>query len=223
MIKAIVFDAYGTLISTGDGSVQAAKRILERNGSELSPKAFYADWKKYHRKHLDELSDFKTEADIFRMDLRALYEKYHLNRDAHEDVEIMLDTLGRRNLFPETREVIEALKKEFTVCIGSTTDTAPLLADLKRGGLEVDHVFTSEMLRAYKPRRVFYEKILAALALEADEVLFVGDSLLDDVRGPKEAGMKTCWVNRKSQMADRVSPDLTVEDLTGIKAGIRNL
>ncbi len=223
MIKAIVFDVYGTLVSTGNGSVQAAKRILALNGSAISPTEFYADWKTYHRKHTDELSDFQTEETIFHSDLRALYAQYHLTRDADQDVQIMLNTLGNRSLFPETQEAIDALKKDFIVCIGSTTDTAPLLADLNRGGLSVDHIFTSEMLRVYKPQRRFYEQIADALALPAEEVLFVGDSLLDDVWGPKAIGMKTCWVNRKNQTADRAAPDLIVDDLTGIKAGIASL
>ncbi len=222
MIKAIVFDAYGTLVSTGDGSIRAAAKILERNGAHISPKAFYADWKKYHRKHLDELSDFQTEEAVFHMDLRALYGQYHLKRDADEDVAIMLDTLGRLQLFPETLAAVEELKREYLVCIGSTTDTGPLLADLERGGLTVHHIFTSEMLRVYKPQPEFYRQIVRALGLKPEEILFVGDSLLDDIWGPKEIGMKTCWVDRKKQTADWVRPDLTVDDLTGIKAGLES-
>ncbi len=216
MIKAIVFDAYGTLISTGDGSIQAAKKILELNGTNVSPTDFYAEWKKYHRKHIDELSGFKTEETIFHMDLRELYEKYNLTRDADKDVEIMLNTLGKRRLFSETLDTIETLKREYVVCIGSTTDTVPLLMDLKSGNLSVDHVFTSEILQAYKPQRMFYEKIVERLALIPDEILFVGDSLLDDIWGPKQIGMKTCWVNRKKQTADWVKPDLEVDNLADV-------
>ena len=105
-----------------------------------------------------------------------------------------------------------------TVCIGSTTDTEPLMRDLTRNGITVDHVFTSEDLQAYKPRKAFYEKILAALDLRPEEVLFVGDSLTDDVYGPRQAGMQTCWVNRKGQpMPERV-PDFVVTDLNGVPA-----
>lgn len=216
MIKAVVFDVYGTLISTGTGSVDAAQKILDRHGADISPKAFYADWKKYHRKHMDGLSCFVPEETIFLWDLEKLYEQYGLPGNAAEDVQIMLDTLGNRIAFQESKAVVEQLKRSVTVCIGSTTDTEPLMRDLARSGIAVDHIFTSEYLQAYKPQKAFYEKILAALSLQPEEVLFVGDSLTDDVYGPRQAGMKTCWVNRKQETAPVPPPDYEVSDLTGL-------
>ena len=216
MIKAVVFDAYGTLISTGTGSIEAAQKILDLHGSSISAKAFYADWKQYHREHMDHLTQFVTEETIFRRDLEKLYVQYDLPGKAAEDVGIMLNTLGNRMAFPESKEVVERLKRSVTVCIGSTTDTEPLMRDLARSGVTVDRVFTSEDLRVYKPHPVFYEKILAALSLQPEEVLFVGDSLTDDVYGPRQAGLKTCWVNRKGQPAPVPPPDYEVADLRGV-------
>ena len=218
MIKAVVFDVYGTLISTGTGSVDAARKILDLHGSAIPAKDFYADWKKYHRAHMDGLTHFVTEETIFRWDLERLYEQYGLPGNAAEDVHLMLDTLGNRTAFPESREVVERLRRSVTVCIGSTTDTEPLMRDLERAGIAVDHIFTSEGLQVYKPQKAFYETILAALSLPPEAVLFVGDSLTDDVFGPARAGMKTCWVNRKGQPAPTPPPDYTVEDLTGVPA-----
>lgn len=218
MIKAVVFDAYGTLISTGTGSVEAAQKILDLHGSSISAKAFYADWKQYHREHMDHLTQFVTEETIFRWDLEKLYVQYDLPGKADEDVGIMLNTLGNRMAFPESKEVVERLKRSVTVCIGSTTDTEPLMRDLARSGVTVDRVFTSEGLRVYKPQKAFYEKILAVLSLHPEEVLFVGDSLTDDVYGPRQVGMKTCWVNRKGQPSPVPPPDYTVPDLNGVLA-----
>lgn len=200
-IRAIVFDVYGTLISTGTGSVEAAREILVRNGrEESSPQDFYRRWKELHREHIDQLGgsgDFLPEADIFQADLEKLYQEYGMCRSAKEDVEIMLKTLGKRQAFPETGEVLRRLARRFAIAIGSTTDTAPLLADLERNSLRVSQVFTSEGLRCYKPQLQFYQAILEELGVPGRQVLFVGDSLIDDVAGPKKAGMKTCWVNRK--------------------------
>lgn len=223
MIKAVVFDVYGTLISTGTGSVDAAQKILDRHGADISAKVFYAHWKQYHRKHMDGLSRFVPEETIFRWDLEKLYEQYGLPGNAAEDVHIMLDTLGNRMAFPESKGVVEQLKRRVTVCIGSTTDTQPLMRDLTRSGIVVDQIFTSQDLQVYKPQKAFYEKILAALSLQPEEVLFVGDSLTDDVHGPRQAGMKTCWVNRKGQPAPVPPPDFQVSDLTGVpELAVRN-
>ena len=223
MVKAVVFDAYGTLISTGTGSLDAAQRILDLYGSAIVAKTFYADWKKYHRQHIDCLTQFVPEETIFLWDLEKLYGQYGLSGNAAEDVRIMLDTLGNRIAFPESKEVVEQLKRAYTVCIGSTTDTEPLMRDLNRSGIVADHFFTSEGLQVYKPQKAFYEKILAALSLQPEEVLFVGDSLTDDIFGPKQVGMKTCWVNRKGQEMPTPPPDYVVTDLTELLAILEDL
>lgn len=223
MVKAVVFDAYGTLISTGTGSLDAAQRILDLHGSAITAKAFYADWKKYHRQHIDSLTQFVPEETIFLWDLEKLYGQYGLSGNATKDVRIMLDTLGNRTAFPESRGIVERLKHAYTVCIGSTTDTEPLMRDLNRSGIVVDHIFTSEGLQVYKPQKAFYERILTELSLLPQEVLFVGDSLTDDISGPKRVGMKTCWVNRKGQAAPVPPPDYEVSDLTGLPAILEDL
>ena len=216
-IKAIVFDAYGTLISTGTGSLDAARAILARGGRpDIPPEAFYARWKALHRAHIDGLTGFVKEEEVFRRDLARLYQEYGLPGSADEDVSIMLDTLGKRRAFPEAKAVLEALAGRFQLGIGSTTDTAPLLKDLKRGGLEISRVYTSESLEAYKPRPEFYRRILADWGLAAGEALFVGDSLTDDVAGPQAVGMKACWVNRRGQPKEGAAPDYEVADLTGL-------
>ena len=223
MIKAVVFDAYGTLISTGTGSLDAAQKILDLHGSVITAKAFYADWKKYHRQHMDSLTQFVPEETIFLWDMERLYTQYGLAGNAAKDVRIMLDTLGNRTAFPESRGVVERLKRAYTVCIGSTTDTEPLMRDLNRSGIVVDRVFTSEGLQVYKPQKAFYERILTELSLLPQEVLFVGDSLTDDISGPKQVGMKTCWVNRKGQEMPVPPPDYAVTDLNGLPAILEDL
>ena len=163
------------------------------------------------------------EEEIFRWDLCRLYKEYGLEGDPFLDVRVMLDTLGRRSAFPETREVVERLSQEYLVAIGSTTDTEPLLRDLKKNGLEMNHVFTSESLRVYKPQEAFYQKILDRLQVKADEALFVGDSLLDDVWGPQRVGIRACWVNRKGEKAAEIAPNLEMPDLQGLPAKLSGL
>ena len=224
MIKAVLFDAYGTLLSTGNGSVEAAKQILALNGKpELSPAGFYAHWKRLHKSHIDGLASFLPEETVFRMDLRELYRYYGMTRNADKDAAIMLDTLGRRTAFPEAKEVLDELNGGFLTAVASTSDTAPLLRDLERNGLEVRHVFTSESLRAYKPRKAFYTAILRKLRLQPSEAVFVGDSLTDDVLGPQEAGIAACWVNRKGAKAGTAVPRFELPDLRPLPKILRLL
>ena len=215
MIKTIVFDAYGTLISTGTGSLDATQKILkQRNRTDISAQHFYSTWKKYHKKHMEELNEFINEEEIFHMDLQLLYQEYSIEGNPREDVKIMLNTLGKRTVFPEVLKTISALSSFYTLCIGSTTDTSPLLQDIKNNSINIDNIYTSEKLRVYKPRCEFYQFILDDLNISPQEMLFVGDSLIDDIWGPQQLNITTCWINRTNRnLRSSIQPDYTITHL----------
>ena len=217
MLKLVIFDAYGTLFDTGTGSVDAAADILrKRNRTDIDPAAFYRRWKRLHREHIQAQTEFICEFTVFAQDLRRLYEEYRIDGDPDEDVLLMLARQGTRTAYPESRTALERIGRSAQLCIGSTTDTAPLMQDLARAGLPVRHVFTSEGLRTYKPRPEFYKTILREMNVSAAEALFVGDSLHDDVEGPQRAGIRACWLNRKNADPGHTVPDFTAADLTEV-------
>jgi len=110
------------------------------------------------------------------MDLILLYKEYDIKGNPENDVKIMLNTLGKRNSFPETNVVLNALRPSYQLFIGSNSDDIPLRTDIERNGIEVNKVFTSESLKVYKPKKEFYLFILDEIKMRYDEVLFVGDS-----------------------------------------------
>lgn len=212
--RTILFDAYGTLFSTGTASVDATRAILQKRGREdLDASAFYAEWKHLRAETIHGMTDFVCEAEVFRATLHTLYREHRIDGDADADVCLMLDTWGTRDAFPEVRQVLKQLSQTHTLCIASTTDTAPLMRDLDRNRLHITHIYTSESLRVYKPHRAFYQMILDDLHATPEEVLFVGDSLTDDVWGPARLGIKTCHVNRKQTSDHDIIPDATVSSL----------
>lgn len=226
MKKLLIFDAYGTLLSTGTGSLDATEKILALQDKTISATEFYAEWKKLHRKHLDESNagQFVTEAEIFAKDLKCLYEQYGIVRPCERDVQIMLDSLAGRNVFPEVVGAIAKLRKEYRVVIGSTTDTEPLLENLRANHLEVDEVYTSEMMGRYKPAKAFYEYILKHENCTPEDAVFIGDSIVDDVAGPQSVGITTVLVDRKKKYdmagAKSANPDYVVNSIKDIKCQV---
>ena len=221
MKKLLIFDAYGTLISTGNGSIQATEKILALQDKHIDAKALYKEWKQYHRRHLDEANAevFVTEAEIFIKDLQVLYEAYAIDRPFERDVQIMLDSLENRIAFPEVNEAIGRLRQKYRVVIGSTTDTLPLLHNLEQNQLTVDAVYTSEMIQKYKPDAGFYQYILRREGCGPEDAVFIGDSLTDDIAGPKRLGIATVWVNRSAKpvASDAVKPDYTASSINEIE------
>jgi putative hydrolase of the HAD superfamily len=58
---------------------------------------------------------------------------------------------------------------------------------------------------------------LKALGVEAQETVFVGDSLDRDVKGPKKVGMKAVYIKRKPITEDDfVQPDAVIDKLSDL-------
>lgn len=223
MYKAIVFDAFGTLISTGRGSLDATAELLRlKSRSDITPSVFYSQWKSYHREYIFSCSSFVSEDKAFREALARLYWEYGICGDAYKDADILTDTFGNRKLFPEVKQTLAALKNDYTVCIGSNTDTLPLMQNIVKNGLSVARIYTSESLGVYKPEKEFFEAILRDLNISPLEMLFVGDSLRDDIFGPSQLGITTCHVNRKNTVYTDVIPDISVTSLAHLADILKN-
>lgn len=64
-IKNIIFDVYGTLISTGTGSADAVAVIFSKYDVTDSAKDIYKRWKELHKLHMRQAGVFLTEKDIY--------------------------------------------------------------------------------------------------------------------------------------------------------------
>lgn len=115
-------------------------------------------------------------------------------------------------LYPEIKTVLNKLMQNYLVFIGSNTDNDVLANVMHKNGIAVHKVYTSENLKCYKPAAQFFTKILDDNGLSPNEVLFVGDSITDDIMGPKELGMKTAWIDRNGVGGD-FGQDHTISDL----------
>ncbi len=71
-----------------------------------------------------------------------------------------------------------------------------------------------------KPNPKIYAMALAMLGLDAADVLFVGDTPREDILGPKQAGMRTAWVNRRRVPIPEgiPEPDFTIESIAELPA-----
>lgn len=218
MIRHIVFDCFGTLVSTGNGSIAAARRILADVGAEHDPGEFYREWKALKKQMMAEAEGFLNEKTWFVRSLAEMFRRHGIAADAKTAVKPMLDSLcGGRKVFNDVKETLAALDAGgVDYAIGSTTDDAPLLRCLKENGLSFEKVFTSEGMRVYKPDPAFYLTILRQTGWDKAECLFVGDSYTDDVFGPKRIGMKAVLLDREGKHAERAfdpAPDHTVSSL----------
>ena len=212
-MRAIIFDAFGTLFKvTSGGSAKTIIKHITDCGIAVDEKAFLEEWKSYYKNHTLDNCKFMTERDIFITRIQMFYDRYHVNRNAETDADSLLAEAFKREAYPESKTVLNELMKDYLVFIGSNTDNDVLESVMQRNSVTVHKVYTSEDLKCYKPASHFFTQILDDNGLSPNEVLFVGDSITDDILGPKAIGIKTVWLDRNGIGGD-IGQDYTITDL----------
>lgn len=213
MINTVIFDAFGTLFKVEKGA--SAKKIICNiisAGTAVNYDSFLSEWVSYYKEHTAPDAPFMTERDIFISRIQMFYERYGVDRNASSDTDAMLSDAFNRRAFDEVQETIALLRKKFRVFIGSNTDNDLLEAVMAKNNIAVDMVYTSEGLKCYKPDPSFFRQILTENDLTPDNVIFIGDSVSDDILGPKPLGIKTVLIDRENNHPD-AGQDHTISDL----------
>lgn len=211
--KAIVFDAFGTLFDIGSGG--SAKKIISNIhscGKNVDEESFIEEWKAFYIANTSDKCEFHTEREIFLSRIKMFYDRYDIERNAETDSEKIIQEAYERKAFPETGEVLEKLREKYVVFIASNTDNDVLNHVMDKNNVYADKVYTSENLRCYKPDPDFFRQILDDSGLKPYEILFVGDSVRDDIIGPKEFGIKTVFVCRNG-VYENSGQDYTISNL----------
>lgn len=228
-ITAVIFDMYETLVvNTTSLWVETFDDICRHQALGLTGQELWDRWKpvemvfRKERLHSDgngALPPFKSYYQAWLETFEQVFNDIGKG-DAKHAAQRSLADQGLRELYSETAEVLERLHDIRNLPVGllSNSDNDALLPLVKRHGLRFDAVVSSESARAYKPLGQPFQVMVEALGVDARSCLYVGDSQLDDVKGGKDAGMQTAWLNRHQARLDPALPlpDYHVRDLREI-------
>lgn len=193
MIRAYIFDAYGTLFD-----VHAA---IARYRNELGADADRVSelWRTKQLEYSWTLTAMERYADFEELTARAL--DFALARFQKTDMALrarLLAAYRELGAFPDARAALGELKSAgFVTGILSNGSSGILNAAIDAAALRdaLDHVLSVDAVRIYKPRREVYELVTEALGLTPESIAFVSSNRWD-VAGASGFGFRTVWVNR---------------------------
>ena len=211
-IRAVAFDCYGTLINFDERNfVQTVQKLLSAHGiNHISENLVWDKWMDSARNHAKSIGrdpmasidgpepPFYRFAEIWPQHFKYAFENTKVSNITPETaLAFFFDQLSQAPAYEESWEILLAIQKAgYRTAIASNADDAHIYPVLRRAGIHVDLVVTSESVKSYKPRRPFFEKLCGRLDLKKSQVLFVGDSLFSDIRGARNAGLPAYWVQR---------------------------
>lgn len=215
-LRALVFDAYGTLFDPF-----SVRSLAE----ELFPGRADALSKRWREKQL-EYSWLRTlmqrHHDFWGVTEDALVfscRSLGLSLDQKKK-QALLDAYLTLPAFPEVKGALEALSR-YPLCILSNGTPEMLSAVVSANGLSqrFAHLFSVEPLGFYKPRPEVYQQVVERLDLPKEAIGFVSSNFWD-IAGASYFGFRTFWLNRWSATPDElgVSPSATLSSLSDLPA-----
>ena len=229
MIRAILFDAYGTLFNEGKESIpRIAEDIVRKFSLKMLPEELFNRWKinylNIEKGVFSNRLPFKTIKQINLESLTLTFENFSINGSPLEFVDKLFYLWSFPKLFPEVKDVLSELKENYVLGILSNTDDETLFSAVRHTGLEMNYILTSEQARGYKPNTDIFLRACNDLGLSKDEVVYVGNSL-NDVVGAKTTGLIMIHVNRRKEPLKSLlySPDYKCNSLQPISEIIKDL
>ena len=217
-VKAVTFDAYGTLLRNEDLTL-IGRRIVADHGLAAEVDDVVQLWIDLYHEATQQLP-FRTLREIEGEILTRVLRRLDLRTDASPYVDLFFEVTTKVQLYPEALAAMNELSS-LPSAIVSNADYEHLAA--WKFKWPVDFIVISEAVRAYKPDPLIFQRAVEQLGLLPHEVLHVGDSEIDDVGGARAAGLQVAWINRTGRVRrpDLPPPDFEIRDLTELAAILR--
>ena len=211
-IKAVVFDAYGTLFDVY--SIQVlAEEFYPGKGADIALK--WRD-KQIEYTRLITQSDphnasgsrhFRPFWELTRLSLEHTLDRLKLNRESGQ-VEQLMQQYAHLTPFTENLAVLQQIKAMgLTTAILSNGSVDMLNSAVTSAGMGdvLDHIISVDQIRLFKTAPESYGLVQQTIPVNKNEVLFVSSNAWDAL-GATWFGFTTHWVNRQGLPFEALSP-----------------
>ena len=199
-IKAIIFDAYGTLFDVNS----AAEKCKDKIGDKWENFANY--WRTTQLEYTWLRSLMKRHKDFWQVTEDSLdksMKAYGIDSSMKNE---LLDLYKILSPFSEVPEVLKSLKeKNLKLAILSNGNPALLDQLVKSNNLEnlFNDIFSIEEVGIYKPDSKVYDIPIKKYQIKKNEVAFLSANTWD-VSGGGNFGFNSIWVNRNQNIFDNL-------------------
>ena len=199
-VKAIIFDAYGTLFDVNS----AAEKCKDKIGDKWENFANY--WRTTQLEYTWLRSLMKRHKDFWKITEDSLDKSmiaFNINKSMKGE---LLNLYKELSPFPEVKNVLEELKKKSLKIAILSNGTPDLLNHLVRSSnFEnlFDNIFSIEEVKIYKPDPKVYDIPVNKYKIKKNEITFLSANTWD-VSGAGNYGYNSIWVNRGKNVFDKL-------------------
>ena len=213
-IKAIIFDAYGTLFDVNS----AAEKCKDKIGEKWEGFANY--WRTTQLEYTWLRSLMRRHKDFWQITEDSLDKSmkvFNIDSSMKNELLNLYKILSPYKEVPDTLKVLR--EKKFKLAILSNGTPSLLNQLVKSNSLNnlFDDLFSIEEVGIYKPTSKVYDIPVKKYQIEKNEIAFLSANTWD-VSGGGNYGYQAIWVNRNNNIFDNLDfkPKLEIKNLSGL-------
>jgi len=211
-IKAIIFDAYGTLFDVNS----AAEKCKEKLGDKWEGFANY--WRTTQLEYTWLRSLMKRHKDFWQITEDSLDKSMNFYNIDNAMRSELLNLYKVLSPFTEVRDALNKLKQsnyKLAILSNGTPDLLNELVVSNQLKDIFDDIFSVEEAGIFKPDSKVYDLPINKYNIEKNEVLFLSANTWD-VSGAGNYGYNTVWVNRNNNIFDKLDfePNQQISNLS---------
>jgi HAD superfamily hydrolase (TIGR01509 family) len=124
-------------------------------------------------------------------------------------------------LYPDVLPALTALRPAYVLGVGSNGNSHARRCGL--GDMFAFEVYAHVNGVPPKPNPEFFARLVAAAGVEPEDIVYVGDSLADDIGPAAAAGLGTVWLNRPgAPVPEEFHCDAVIQTLTDLPAVLQD-
>ena len=211
-IKAIIFDAYGTLFDVNS----AAEKCKDKIGDRWEPFANF--WRTTQLEYTWLRSLMKRHEDFWQITKDSLDKSmiaFNIDLKMKDELLNLYKVLSPFQEVPETLKTLK--EKNFKLAILSNGTPSLLNQLVNNNNLDnfFDDLFSIEEVGIYKPDSRVYDLPIKKYNIKKNEVVFLSANTWD-ISGAGNFGYQTVWVNRNNNIFDNLDykPNKEIKNLS---------
>ena len=213
-IKAIIFDAYGTLFDVNS----AAEKCKNKIGEKWEPFSNY--WRTTQLEYTWLRSLMGRHQDFWEVTEQSLDKSMKIFKIDTSMKDELLDLYKVLSTFPEVKETLKKLKeKNYKLAILSNGTPSLLKELVSSNNLEsiFDDVLSIEEVKIYKPHPNVYNIPIKKYQIEKNQFVYLSSNTWD-VSAAGNFGFNAVWVNRNKNIFDNLDykPIAEVKNLSDL-------
>lgn len=227
MIEFLFLDLDDTILDFHKAERIAIGKTIGEFGVEPTEEVLH----RYHvinKWHWEQLELGKlTRAEVLENRFAVLFRELGVDVDAALCARTYEKNLSIGHYFlPGAEEAVDSLSKKYRLFLVSNGTASVQKGRMTSANLYrfFEKVFVSQEIGFNKPAKEYFDACFAQiLDFDPARAIMVGDSLSSDIKGGKNAGIATVWVNPDHKESGDIKPDYEIESLSQLEVLLETL